>query len=186
MNNETKNSMASSGKASIPESVTVEGLKLALEEMRRLYDHRFDSADTLDQKAGTILGSATLVLSLVTTLQLTLAGPSQPWFYWAGLALAFGLYVVMIVLTVWAMEPIAYPTPIKAEWQLLDRRLFRVEYRQALLTMIKAYKDRTITIGAILRCKSLKVRLAIWFLAAIVVVLTLLSLVAARGLSALV
>ena len=181
MNEKRKRRTEAASNASITESRNLESLRLALEEMRLLYERRSKSAASLDQKAGTILGAASLVLSLVTTLQLTLLGADQPWFYWVGLGAVFILYIVMISLTIWAMEPTVYPTPIKANWETLDRRLFRVDQKEAILTMIRAYKDRNNTIKSILAKKALKVRRAGRLLAAIALILTTLSLVAARG-----
>lgn len=181
MDEKRKRSAETTSELSITESRDLESLKLALDEMRLLYKHRSESSARLDQKAGTLLGAGSLVLSLVTTLQLTLLGFGQPWFYWVGLGIVFILYIAMISLTIWAMEPTVYQTPIKAEWDTLDRRLFRVKQKEAILTMIKAYKDRNNSTKLILEKKAIKVRGAGRLLAAIALMLTTLSLVAARG-----
>ena len=182
MNDIIRNSSPTSSSTSIPDNVTVEGLRLALEEMRMLYEQRFESSDALDKKAGTLLSSASLVLSIVTTLQLTQSGPDQPWFYWFGLFLAFGLYIGMITLTVIAITPKTYTTPIKADWNVLDQRLFQNDEQHALLNLIKAYMDRNNASKTIIKRKANQIRWAGGLLAIIVVLLSLLSLVIALGL----
>ena len=165
----------------VPGSVTLEGLRLALEEMRRLYEQRFESADKLDEKAATLLGSASIILSLVSTLQLTLTGTDQPFFYWILLVVALLLYIGLIVLTVWAISPTTYQSPIKADWDVLDKRLFQQDEKQALLTLIKAYKDQVIANKEVNDRKAVKVKLAGVSLAAMVIVLTFLSLISAAS-----
>ena len=163
---------------SITQNVTTEGLKLTLEEMRRLYTQRQAAADKLDDKAGTILGSASLILTLITTLQLTLLGPDQPWYYWLGLAVAFTLYLVMILLTLLAFSPRTFTTPIKASWDILREKLFVVTEEEALLNLISAYEDQINNNKKILTQKARFVAIAIVLLGLIVIMLLGLSLAA--------
>ena len=165
---------------SIPETIKVEGLRLAFKEMQSLYTQRQENAANLDGKAETILGSASLILSLITTLQLILSGTDQPWFYWFGLIVVFLLYLGMIVTTLFALTPRAYATPIAASWEVLDRRLFQATEEKALLTLIKAYIDRVNEISPIIDKKANLVRRATVLLALIVCLLVILSMVIAK------
>lgn len=166
--------------SSIQNNISVENLKLALEEMQSLYSWGQEASDELNNKAGTILGSASLILSLITTLQLTLSGTNQPWFYWLGLGIVFLLYLAMIILTLLTMFPRTYTTPIKASWEVLNEHLFQPTEKQALLNLISAYKNH-IKANKVIGAQ--KAKLVMWstiLMALLVCLLVLLSLVVAR------
>jgi len=153
-----------------------ESLRIALHEMRALLQQRFEAADALDRKADALLGTASLVLTLVSTLQLALLGPGTSWLYWLGLVSAFVLYLALIALVSSTLMPESYTTPIQARWEVLDEYLFQRREEDALLTLISGYVEQITANRQILERRVARIRIAWRLLPAIVVILFLLSL----------
>ena len=103
------------------DQVDVESLRIAVHEMRVLFQQRLETADAIDRKADALLASASLVLALISTLQLALLGVGQSLIYWLGLGLVFVLYIGLIALASLTLTPESYATPIEANWEVLDQ-----------------------------------------------------------------
>lgn len=150
--------------------------ELALEEMRRAYDEYSNASDVLDQKSSTLLNSASLIVSLFSLLQFSFLKPGQSPLYWAGIVLVFGLYVGMIVLSTNSMTPKSYRGPIAVDWEEIGQSILVQSPKDALLKMLSNYVEQIPHNAHLNNAKAARVKTAGWFLAAIVVLLLLLSL----------
>jgi len=155
--------------------------KLALDEMRREYDAIDRSADALDSKANHLIANSSLVFGLIATLQLSLLKPDgQPMYYWLGLIVAIGLYVVMILLATGVRSPRPYITPIRADWDEIARTLLQWESTDATNNMTMGYVNQIKHNLELNRTKAVRLQVAVWIFPFTVVLMILLSLVPAR------
>lgn len=97
-------------------------LQVALDEMRKTFDLQLGSFDTIKATVRALLGSASLIVGLVSTLQIfspaTFAPMWLPW-YQIGLGAAGVFYVILIVFCSMALWPAVPVLPVAAEWDEL-------------------------------------------------------------------
>ena len=113
--------------------------KLALEELRRGYDVLAGSSNTLDQKAGSLLGSASLVTGLFGTLQIALIRPDQSPWYWVGIVLVLLAFLALLAIctsTFWAKS---YKIPLKADWAVIYSNVLSLSPSESIEKMIASY-----------------------------------------------
>ena len=89
-------------------------LRLALEEMRRSYDLYSANGDRLDQKAGWLLNSSSIVLGLFAFLNLSLLNQQQSCIYWITITLALLGYGALVWACSSALSPRDYVFPVPA------------------------------------------------------------------------
>ena len=116
-------------------------VKLALEEMRVNMQQSLDAGDVLDQKLNQNLVASGSILALVSVLKITLS-PSQSNLYWSIFLIAVGLYVLSIILALFASRPQSYQLPISPEWGELNDHIFNKEEREIYLTLLSGYVDQ--------------------------------------------
>jgi hypothetical protein len=113
--------------------------RIALEEARLLMQQINDASNAVDQKANVLLGAATLVVTLVPALQISIKGfPATSARTWA-LVAALVLYVVMLVVAVVAILPRRFIGPIRADWKTFDEFLLNETERSATLRLLSGY-----------------------------------------------
>jgi hypothetical protein len=97
-------------------------LLIPLAEMQKTFDLQLASFDTIKTQSRALFSSASLLVALVSALQIfsNTSFPPEwlPW-YRAGLVLAGLLYVALIVLCSLALWPAAPVLPIDAKWEEL-------------------------------------------------------------------
>jgi hypothetical protein len=100
----------------------IDYLKVPLHYMRRTLDRQVDGIDTIKATVRSVLGSASLIVSLVAALQILSPGvaPEWAWLYRMGIGLAAGLYVALIVACALALWPTTVFGPIKVDWDVLS------------------------------------------------------------------
>jgi len=159
------------------EELTIEdntSLRLTLEEMRLAMDQRMRSGDAIDQKANLLLGAAGLVLVLATSLSPFRA--TRPTWYWIGMAVAFALYMIVVVATLATSWPRIYRLPVAADWKDLDESLFNKSERDALLVLISSYVEQIPYNGRINQSKARRLRIGLVLLPAIVAIVMAVNL----------
>lgn len=115
---------------------------LALEEMRQMYQQVSQAGDALDNKASSMLDNASLILGLFGVLQITLFKQGQSPLYQIMLALIVILYLLMVALSMNAITPRIFRTPIKADWDVLSEHLLIKKERDATLKLISGYVEQ--------------------------------------------
>jgi hypothetical protein len=153
------------------------GQRMVLEEQRRAFDHLSDSANAVDTKLQALLNSASLIISLVGTVQIVVLRQAGGFFFWAGLAVVIVLYVVMVGFVLWGLRPINYFEPIDSEWENLAIRYFDESEDHVLQYLIRDYLDGININGELNKGKILALRVAtILFMAIIIVILLAMPL----------
>jgi hypothetical protein len=116
-------------------------LRLALDEQRRAFDKVDSSADALDQKLQALFGSASLIISLIGTLQIAILRDTAGVLFWVILGVVALLYSVMVIIILVGLQPLEYYEPTFSNWNTLDARLFHKPERDAVLLQIALYLD---------------------------------------------
>lgn len=113
--------------------------KLVLEEQRRAFDAVGSAASALDTKLQALFGSASLIISLVSTIQIAVLRQSGGALFWFGLASIVALYIWMVNVVITGLTPLEYYTPISNSWDELDEQYFTVSENEAYDQQISNY-----------------------------------------------
>jgi hypothetical protein len=135
-----------------------------------------EAADALDDKLKNLLESATLVLTIVTTLQIAAGASQAGWIYWPILIVTLGVYAALILTILRGLQPMDYHSPIPPTWKEIDERFFALDEDAALELMIANYLEYNEKNNAPLSLKARQVRIASYLLTAIVVLLMVMGL----------
>ncbi len=146
---------------------------MVLEEQRRAFDHLAESSNALDAKLQTLLGSASLIISLVGTVQIVLLKQAGGFFFWAGLLVVILLYLAMVGFILWGLRPVAHFEPIDSQWENLAIRYFNESEDHVLQYMISDYLYGIDYNGGLNNGKIRALRVATVLFMAIVVVILL-------------
>ena len=150
--------------------------RLVLGELRGVLTRQLEAADALDDKLKNLLESATLILTIVTTLQIAVGASLAGWLYLLILIVTLGVYAALIVVTLRGLRPMDYHSPIPSTWKEIDERFFFVDEDAALELMIFNYLQYSEKNNAPLRVKARKVRVVSFLLVAIVALLMAMGL----------
>jgi len=148
---------------------------LVLDELRTTLSAQFDNADGLDSKLKQLLSSASLILSIVTTLQITTGIERIGTLYLIGLVVALVLYIALIVTIIRALRPMDYHAPIPSDWDEIAERYFGKDETEALDVLISTYLDALEKNEVPLAYKVKRVQVASILLVSIVVTLILMG-----------
>jgi len=94
-------------------------LFLMKQTLAKLEDHNqrtYQDLESLDSKARSTIGAATLFLSFGTTFQLVAISRDLPALYLALLIAGLVMYGLMIVLSIAVVLPVEYHWPVAADW----------------------------------------------------------------------
>lgn len=117
--------------------------RLVLDEQRRAFDAVSAAADVLDGKLQSLLGSASLIISLLSTIQIAVLRQTAGWLFWLGLVVILALYIWMVNIIVRGLRPLKYFTPIPNSWEELTEQYFNVNENESLNQQISNYLDYT-------------------------------------------
>ena len=119
-----------------------ERIALALEEMRSFNSFQFDSGDSLDQKGSSLFSSASLILTLITTIVVSIGwGQPRDPAYWIALGVASLLYLVMTIVFLLNIGPRKYLTALAADREVIAREIIDREGEEAVLALIAGYVE---------------------------------------------
>lgn len=124
-----------------PEDLDVSTLRLVLEEQRRAFDKVDTSADALDQKFQALFGSASLIISLVSTIQVAVLRQEAGLLFWLILVVAVLLYGAMVFFILIGLRPLEYYEPIYSNWDWLNQKFFHKTENAAISLQIALYVD---------------------------------------------
>jgi hypothetical protein len=150
--------------------------RLVLEELRDVLTRQFEAGDALDSKLKELLGAASLILSLVTTLQVIGGIGRIGRLFWILTAFVMLLYVVLIFVIMRALRPMGYHSPIPSDWDEIEDRFFDLCEDAALELLIVNYLEYSERNNAPLKYKARMVRWASFLLAGIVLLLVVVGL----------
>jgi hypothetical protein len=125
--------------ASVQSEPNVNNKRLVLEEQRRAFDSIGAAAGVLDGKLQALLGSASLIISLVSTIQITVLRQSGGWLFWMGLAVVIALYIWMVSIITGGLKPLEYLVPISNSWEELTEQFFEVDDNEGINQQISNY-----------------------------------------------
>ena len=114
------------------------GKRYVLDEQRRAFDHVNEAGSALDSKLQALLGSGSLIISLVGTVQLVNLRQGGDLFFW-GLGVTIVLYIIMVGVILWGLRPLEYYEPIDNDWEKLDRTFFGENEDDVLEQLISNY-----------------------------------------------
>lgn len=155
--------------------------RLVLAELRSTLSAQYSNADGLDSKLKQLLSSASLILSIVTTLQITTGIKQVGLPYLIGLAVALLLYAILITFIMRALRPMTYYAPIPPKWDDIAKHYFGKDEDTALSQLISTYLDALEKNDAPLTYKTRMVNFASVLLVLIVIVLLLMGVVGLGG-----
>src|SRR5437867_3701286 len=115
------------------------GKRYVLDEQRRTFDQVADSGEALDRKLQALLGSASLIISLVGTIQLVALRQTGGLVFWAFVVPELVLFIVMVILIVRGLRPLVYLNPIADNWRELAILFFDEPEDRVLGTLIYNY-----------------------------------------------
>lgn len=115
------------------------GKRHVLEEQRRAFDQVSDTGEALDRKLQSLLNSASLIISLVGTIQLVALKQIGGWLFWIILIIALLLYIGMVAVILRGLRPLEYLNPISRDWKELAYQYFGESEDQVLSTLIYNY-----------------------------------------------
>lgn len=147
------------------------GKRMVLEEQRRAFDKVSEASNSLDQKLQSLLGSASLVVSLVGVLQLPTLKLSTGDFFWWVFVPALLLYISMVVTTILGLRPLKYLDPIDSNWDVLAARYFDESEDHVLEYLISDYLAFIEINRNLNQRKTRALNWAAWQFAALVVVI---------------
>lgn len=154
-------------------------LKIPLEEMQKLHAEQKSSFDAIKTTIRAVLSAASLIISMVSALQIytNRIAPEWAWFYGLGVALAIILYAALVIVCVMGLWPVHVKNPIDANWDILTtdyKELTEQEaIRKHLSTVLNAIE---LTMPLVTRYKRLSI-IALVLLPLIVSILLLLTLI---------
>jgi hypothetical protein len=120
----------------------LDGKLETLVELRQRYDGQRSTWDDLDNKIGTLFGAGSLLLSIVSALELGKLQPSPlSWAVWGPVAVAGMLYGLMVFVLLRAYFPANYRYPIKSDWNWLGPEIYQRQDEKLLLRLISQYLE---------------------------------------------
>ncbi len=153
-------------------------LKIPLHYMRRTLDRQVDGIDTIKATVRSVLGAASLIVSLVAALQILTPGiaPEWDWLYRAGIGLAAGLYVVLITACALALRPTNVFGPILSDWDELTTAFKGLDEKESISKELSSVLNAIELNTPIVRRYARLQQIAVTILPLIVLALLLLAL----------
>jgi hypothetical protein len=136
----------SSGPDTLPLEKSIPNIpnkRMVLEEQRRAFDSIGAGSSILDGKLQALLGSASLIISLLGTIQIAVLRQTGGWAFWLGLVVIISLYVWMVNIIVRGLKPLQYLTPVSDDWNQLTEQFFEVDENEGLNQQISNYLEYT-------------------------------------------
>ena len=87
-----------------------DGLKIAIEEMKKNLTAQFEGMDAIKASARTIFGAGSLIISIISAFEL--GKMKQSWY----LLLFLILYVLLVIICIYILSPVKMDLPVKSDW----------------------------------------------------------------------
>jgi hypothetical protein len=150
----------------------LEAKYMALQEAKASLDHQYESIEAVERTARTVLGSASLITSIIGALQLQFLekGALEPIYF-----IVLGAYVPLILLCVWALQPIDVEIPIKADYEVYRDMMTHSE-EELIRRLVATYLDVETKTFEMIKYRSYASSIASILLGIIVTLLILIPL----------
>jgi len=149
--------------------------------MRLLYQKFDNDTSQLDAKAGNILSSSSLILTLFGILQITLLHSSHSIIYQILLCSVFVLFLALVIFVLLAVTPQGYKTVFDENWDGVEKAILnKSNNREAIMQLIGNYLDRINFNKNINRQKAISLRKSTVLFAILMVLIVSLSLFGQR------
>jgi hypothetical protein len=159
----------------------LQNAKLALDEVRLLYQKHDADSNHIDNKAGSILTGASLILTLFGVLQISLSRDIQSLLYKIMLVVLFILFLGMVVLLMRILSPKEFRTVFKEDWEGVEKAILLKETEEeAALQLVSNYLERIQHNKKIIEGKARQLQWLTRLFAAQMVIIVGLSLYAVR------
>lgn len=160
-----------------------ETVEVLLAQLRDTLDKQFHAIDGLDQKAGIVLGSSTLVVALIGVLATAfLQGPlqSNPAPPYMRLAFVIGavLYIGVILCVVGAFRVVTYYLPLQLDPEEIRKGYLGLSKAQVREQLLANYIKYCSTNSTVLESKAGWVQASLYLLAADTAYLTIVVIAA--------
>lgn len=155
----------------------IAGLRLAIEEMRYAMQVVLHNGDALDQKAHLLVGIAGAILTLFIAVQTAANDTARSQWFWAGLILAFAVYLGMLVITLRSVSPTVYQLAIKNDLDALHEHLIDNPERTAMYQLLRGYVSQIAYNESVNQEKARRLRIALYLLPVIIVILTVTNFI---------
>jgi hypothetical protein len=113
-----------------------EQTKLAIEEFRRMNDVLLQAAESLDGKAATIFGSASVVLTILASTQKGSLGAHGD-----ALLVTIGFYILMTMMFFVSFVPRIVKTPVSGDLAALEEEVLTLPANKAGLAVLGGYAE---------------------------------------------
>ena len=159
-----------------------ETVEVMLTELKRALDKEFQAIEALDRKAGIILGSASLVVALMTVsygpfLQRALEPSIASVCLHAGLVAGAVVYIRLIYCTVRAFGVTTYYLPVKLDVDEIENGYLRLNKAEVQEQLLAQYIEYSAVNSMIIDKKAPWLQKSLWLLAADTAYLTVLVIV---------
>jgi len=156
------------------------GYEIAIDEMRLQLEEQSKSITAVKKITEIVFTASSLIISLIGALGLFRAPVSSDFvgLYNALIIIAMLLYIVLIVLSIWVMQPVKVYGPIKPDWDVLQDYYINFAddvavLKQQLSSYLKAIQSNE----PIISQRSKRAKCTSLILPVIVVILFFLSLI---------
>ena len=111
------------------------GIQVCIEEMQKTLERVLASMDTIKNTARSTLSSASIILALVSALQILSPRIQAPWVpvYGIGLAIIAIAYVILVALCVYVLAPVSMIGPVSPEWSALKEAFTDKDQQEIML-----------------------------------------------------
>ena len=145
-----------------------DGLKIAIEEMKKNLTAQFEGLDAIKISARTIFGAGSLIISIISAFEL--GKMKQSWY----LLLFLIFYILLVILCIYILSPVKMDLPVKSDWDEIYES-FMGEKIPVLRTWLYSYINTIQKNKTILTIRAYLTILASIILATIVVLIILMS-----------
>lgn len=117
------------------------GYKASLEEMQKVFGYQLDSVSASKETNKNFFGAASLIITLLGSLQLLLGKVSNAWTstYQLLLLISLVIYILFILISIYIFLPTVLQAPIRADWSELKESFFCREEKDILVHQLSQY-----------------------------------------------
>jgi hypothetical protein len=153
-------------------------LRVSLAEVERYFELQVSSVTSYKETIKYIFGFASLIITVLGSLQLITGKVSAAWLmtYQVLLGAAFFLYILLLLLSIFYLVPTTLKSPIDPTWDELEKSFFYKEEKELLVQQIcNTLNVITLNKKEIARL-SFRTRIAVWLVVIIILLLAILIL----------
>ncbi len=113
--------------------------KIVLEELRRAFDKTYASSDMLDAKLQNLFNFASIILPVISSVELLIFHGRVAIIYWVLLIIALIAYIIAYLEVKIGLNPVTYQFPISNNWEELNIKYFNSTEEKLLDQLIDSH-----------------------------------------------